>query len=237
MRKYLTVSLILGFAVFFFAWLRGESIPERQEEPPPENREETEETKQEQEEPAAPFIPTGERDSAQKLRVLIGGEVVEMDMGTYLVGVVRSEMPASFEMEALKAQAVAARTYTIYKMENGGSENHPDADACDDINCCKAYMGADEAAGAWGAQAAEYEEKIRSAVAETDGECVLYEGRAALTVFHSSSVGETMDAQDVWSAAVPYLKSVDSPESGETVPASRGCSRCGSQRQRHRLVH
>ena len=78
------------------------------------------------------------------LRVLVDGAVREMDMGTYLVGVVRAEMPAVFEMEALKAQAVAARTYTLYKMAHGGSANHPDADACDDITCCKAYKSAAE---------------------------------------------------------------------------------------------
>ena len=74
-------------------------------------------------EPAAP----GERDSADLLRVLIRGEVQEMDMGTYLLGVLRAEMPASFEEEALKAQAIAARTYTLYRIRGGGSANHPDA--------------------------------------------------------------------------------------------------------------
>ena len=68
-------------------------------------------------EPAAP----GERDSADLLHVLIRGEVQEMDMGTYLLGVLRAEMPASFEEEALKAQAIAARTYTLYRIRGGGS--------------------------------------------------------------------------------------------------------------------
>ena len=134
------------------------------------------------------------------------------------MGVVRAEMPASFSQEALKAQAVAARTYTLYKIENGGSPNHPEADACDDINCCKAYMSAEEAAQGWGGQAASYEEKIRAAVADTDGECVLYEGRPILAVFHSSSAGMTQDAADVWSSSLPYLQSVQSPENEDTVP-------------------
>ncbi len=222
MRKHMTLSLILIFIVFFFPWLWGEPTPKAQEAPPEVSaQDETEKAEVPPEdggESAAPFVPTGERDGALMLRVLIGGEVLEMDMGTYLVGVVRSEMPASFESEALKAQAVAARTYTLYKMENGGSENHPEADACDAITCCKAYMDADAAAQMWGVQAAEYEEKIRAAVTQTDGECVLFEGKPALAVFHSSSAGVTMDAEDVWSSAVPYLRSVKSPEGAETVP-------------------
>jgi len=139
-------------------------------------------------------------------------------METYLLGVVRSEMPAAFEMEALKAQAVAARTYTIHKMENGGSANHPQADACDDVSCCKAYMDAAQAAEGWGDRAQEYEERIRRAVEETRGECVLYGGEPVLAVFHSSSPGMTQDAVDVWSQSLPYLQSVETPEGEDTVP-------------------
>ena len=92
------------------------------------------------------------------------GEVQEMDMGTYLLGVLRAEMPASFEEEALKAQAIAARTYTLYRIRGGGSANHPDADACDDHTCCKAYLSAEQAAANWGSMAIYYEEKLARAV-------------------------------------------------------------------------
>lgn len=81
-------------------------------------------------------------------------------MGTYLLGVLRAEMPASFEEEALKAQAIAARTYTLYRIRGGGSANHPDADACDDHTCCKAYINAEQAAANWGSMAVYYEEKL-----------------------------------------------------------------------------
>ncbi len=141
-----------------------------------------------------------------------------MDMGTYLLGVVRAEMPASFQEEALKSQAVAARTYTFYKMRSGGSANHPEADACDDITCCQAYKSYEEAAQGWGEQAAEYEAKIRRAVDATDGECILYEGQPVLAVFHSSSSGTTQDAADVWSTGLPYLQQVETPEDADTVP-------------------
>ena len=218
MRKYLFTSLFLTFIVFFVPWLLADPVPEKEEFSPSEPLENTEPSPQAPAPPDTLTVPTGERDSTQMLRVLIGDEVITMDMGTYLVGVVRSEMPAAFEIEALKAQAVAARTYTLYKMENGGSANHPQADTCDNINCCKAYMDAATAAGNWGESAALYEEKIRNAVRSTDGQCVLYEGLPILAVFHSSSAGVTLDAAAVWSESLPYLVSVSSPEDGETVP-------------------
>lgn len=160
----------------------------------------------------------GEHDSAQALRVLIGGEISEMDMGTYLLGVLRAEMPASFEEEALKAQAIAARTYTLYRIEGGGSANHPDADACDDINCCKAYKSAAQAAESWGSMAVYYEEKLARAVRGTDGEVILYDGSPILAVFFSSADGSTQGAGDVWLNDLPYLQRVESPETEALVP-------------------
>ena len=222
MKKYIVTSLILLILVFLIPWLGGESTPyhaTQSEVPPPmEDNPQADDTAQKPAPPEVESVPTGARDSARIITVLLDGQVVEMDLGSYLVGVVRAEMSASFEIEALKAQAVAARTYTLYKMANGGSENHPNADTCTDINCCKAYQSEAESAALWGERAAEYEEKIRTAVTQTDGECVLYDGAPALTVFHSSSAGQTMDAQDVWSSALPYLVSVSSPETADTVP-------------------
>ncbi len=217
MKKYIGISLILLFLVFLIPWLGGEAAPQ-QDDSGQEPADTADTQPQQPPTPSVEQIPTGIRDSASRITVLLDGQVVEMDLGSYLVGVVRAEMPASFEMEALKAQAVAARTYTLYKIANGGSEQHPDADTCTDINCCKAYKSEAESAVLWGERAAEYEEKIRAAVTQTDGECVLYGGAPALTVFHSSSAGSTMDAQDVWSSAVPYLVSVSSPETEESVP-------------------
>jgi len=210
MGKQIGISLVLIGLLFFFGWLWGEPRTAAAETPPAPVRQDA----PPEEEP----LPAGEADSATKLRVLVQGTVCEMDMATYLAGVVRAEMPASFQMEALKAQAVAARTYTLYRMERSLNENHPEADACDDITCCKAYRSGEEAALLWGEQALQWEEKIRLAVAETDGECVLYEGTPVLAVFHSSSAGATQDAAHVWSSALPYLQSVASPENGETVP-------------------
>lgn len=209
MGKHLRVSLILIVLLFLLPWLWGAPVVA---EPP------AEEVPEPQEEIGQEMVeqPPDSKDAGRLLRVLIGGKLQEMDMETYLQGVVRAEMPASFEPEALKAQAVAARTYTLYKMAHGS--DHPEADACDDITCCKAYMSGQKAAALWGEQAEVWEEKICAAVAETDGECVLYEGKPILAVFHSSSAGMTQDAVNVWSSSLPYLQSVQSPESGETVP-------------------
>lgn len=175
-----------------------------------------EEGAQEAEAPASP--ERGASDSDTMLRVLHGGALEVMPMDAYLRGVLRAEMPASFELEALKAQAIAARTYTLYKMKDGPIANHPDADACDDISCCKAYKTAEDAAADWGEMALYYEEKLARAVNETDGEVILYGGEPILAVFFSSAGGHTQNAGAVWQSDLPYLQSVSSPESEELVP-------------------
>ena len=145
--------------------------------------------------------------------MLDGEEVLEMDLGTYLTGVVRAEMPASFEPEALKAQAVAARTYTLYKLQSGGNHGGT-ADVCTDHTCCQAYISEDRARANWGEEADFNEAKVASAVRETDGETVLYGGVPILAVFHSSSAGLTRAAGEVWVNDLPYLQAVESPEAG-----------------------
>lgn len=164
-----------------------------------------------------PPFAAGALDAARSLRVLDGEEVLEMDLGTYLVGVLRAEMPASFELEALKAQAVAARTYTLYKLQSGG--NHGEAaDICTDHACCQAYAGEAAARAGWGDRAGAYEAKVEAAVRETNGEAVLYGGVPILAVFHSSSAGLTRAAGEVWLNDLPYLQAVSSPEPGERIP-------------------
>lgn len=216
MGKHIGLSLLIIFLLFFIPWLWAPDAPADSEEPPPPAAGDP----PEQEPPQEPETPAG-LDAARTLRVKIGDVLQEMDFAAYLTGVVRAEMPASFELEALKAQAAAARTYVIHKMRNGGSPNHPEADACDDITCCQAYKTYADAAAGWGDEAAAYEAKVRAAVEATDGQCILYEGRPVLAVFHSSSAGATQDAADVWSASLPYLRSVETPEDEEAVPGYR----------------
>lgn len=157
-------------------------------------------------------------DEEIMLRVLDGDTVMELSLSEYLVGVIRAEMPASFHIEALKAQACAARTYTVYQILNGSTHGDT-ADICTDYTCCQAYTDADTAALNWGNQAAEYESRIRSAVYQTNGETIDYDGSPILAVFHASSAGQTRQAGAVWVSDLPYLQSVDSPETAQTVPS------------------
>lgn len=164
------------------------------------------------------MLDPGVRDSAVTIRVKLDGETVEMNMDDYIQGVLRAEMPASFELEALKAQAVAARTETLYKVENGPSANHPEADICNDINCCQAYRSAEAAESAWGADAEKYSAKIAQAVRGTDGMVILYEDKPILAAFFSAASGQTHNSGDVWVSDLPYLQSVESPEGENEVP-------------------
>ena len=210
MRKSLMTAAVLMVLLFLLPWLWGEAPPAA----PAESGQAAVPAESEQ----AADVPPTVYDSARTLRVMLGETVEEMDMETYLRGVVRAEMPASFETEALKAQAVAARTYTLYKMGQGENPKHPDADVCGDFSCCQAYKSQADAAADWGMSTAVYEEKICRAVAQTDGQVVLYQGEPVLAVFHSSSAGATQNAEDVWQGSVPYLQSVDSPEGAQAVP-------------------
>ena len=164
---------------------------------------------------AEPLASARDRGRAVRLQKT-DGTIEELTMADYLWGVVAAEMPASFEEEALKAQACAARTYTVLKQESG-SEKHPGADICGDSTCCQAYVERTAAEARWGLNAVEYGEKIDRAVAETDGLGILYQGEPIQALFFSSAPGKTVDAVEVWGRSVDYLTSVDSPE-GEEVP-------------------
>lgn len=178
--------------------------------------------------PVLPALPSpaqmskmiAEEDGKTVVRVAMeDGSITEMTMADYLWSVVAAEMPASFETEALKAQAVTARTYALWKMAVG-ADSHPDADVCTDINCCQAYVGRLQAAANWGDTAAANAEKVRAAVAATDGEVITYQGVPIQALFFSSADRRTEDAMAVWGNAVPYLVGVDSPE-GDGVPNYR----------------
>lgn len=160
----------------------------------------------------------GQKDGGVQLAVKNGDAVEIMALDVYLQGVVRGEMPASFELEALKAQAAAERTYIYYQLAAGRKEAHPNADVCTDPSCCNAWLSEEAAREKWGGDFNGWESRIEEAVAATDGQVALYDGQPILAVFHSSSAGKTAGAGDVWSGDMPYLRSVDSPEGEETVP-------------------
>ena len=166
----------------------------------------------------SPTPAPGEWDSAHTLRLLQkDGTVEELTLADYLWRVVAAEMPASFEEDALRAQAVCARTYSLWK-QAAGLHGADGADVCADSSCCQAYRSPEDAAQRWGeADAPAYAAKIAGAVADTDG-CVLTSGGALIqAVFFSSANGSTADAAEVWGSSLPYLTPVDSPE-GDEVP-------------------
>lgn len=146
-----------------------------------------------------------------EITLLHQGVPVILPLEEYLYGVVAGEMPASFETEALKAQAVAARTYTVNRAKSP-NKDHPDADVCSDSAHCKAYLTPQELSQKFEANPSHLQ-KIRQAVDSTKSQVLLYGGEPISAVFHSTSSGMTENAQDVWGNAVPYLVSV--PSEGE----------------------
>lgn len=144
-----------------------------------------------------------------------GIEVLPLE--TYLTGVVISEMPASFEMDALKAQAVAARTFTMRQLEQG---KHDDCDLCSDSRCCQAWTGTENIRKKLGDSYELYWRKVETAVSETNGEVLCYDGKLIEAVYFSCSGGVTEDAVAVWGGDVPYLKSVESPGEENAGPFS-----------------
>lgn len=136
-----------------------------------------------------------------------GEKLEERDLDTYLVGVVLAEMPASFDKEALKAQAVAARTYARRAMVTGGK--HGDGSVCAQASCCQAYISAQEYLERGGT--GEGLRKVREAVEATSGLVMTYEGDLIEATYFSCSGGRTEAAVEVWGSDYPYLQSVDSP--------------------------
>jgi len=213
-RQTVTVALVLLLSIFILplALLPWEDPQPKESEPLP-----TATLPVVTPTPQAQTTPVPGWDAAQTLRFLNSdGTVEELPVSDYLWSVVAAEMPASFRPEALKAQAVAARTYAM-NLKLHPSGKHPQADVCGDSACCQAYLTQDQAAGNWGADAQRYTDKITQAVSETDGLLCLYDGKPINAVFFSSAAGKTLDAAEVWGSGVPYLRSVDSPE-GEEVP-------------------
>jgi len=143
------------------------------------------------------------------------GEVISMPLEDYLVGVVAAEMPASFAPEALKAQAVVARTYTLRRLTAFGGQGcgrHPGADICTDFAHCQAWEPEEKSLAKWpAAEAAGYLRKIRQAVQETAGLVVVAGGQPIDAVFHAHCGGHTENSEDVWSAASSYLRGVRCP--------------------------
>ena len=135
------------------------------------------------------------------------GEVEEVSIDDYLYNVVSAEMPADYEVEALKAQAVVARTYTIYKINN---KKHENADICDDSTCCQAWISKEDRLERWEESKRESSwQKICDCVNQTKGKIITYNNEPINAFFHSNSGGTTETPVNVWGGTgYPYLQTV-----------------------------
>jgi len=128
--------------------------------------------------------------------------IVELELEQYLIGVVGSEMPASFNIEALKAQAIVARTYALKRI----SENK----ILTDNTSTQVYKDNNELKQIWKNDFDKYYKKIENAVLSTKGIVIKYNNKYIDAVYHSTSNGYTEDAINVWGYSIPYLKQVES---------------------------
>jgi len=149
-----------------------------------------------------------------KVKMTKTGEVVTMDIDEYLKGVVPAEMPPSYNMEALKAQAVVARTYTFEKMENN---SHVDCDICDNYACCQAYYNKEKIIEIWTGRGfdkntrTEYWAKVEEAVNSTNNIVITYKGEYIKAYFHANSGGKTESSTEIWGKQkLDYLIPVES---------------------------
>ena len=141
-------------------------------------------------------------------------KIEEIPLDEYLLGVVSAEMPANFEQEALNAQALVARTYTIYSIKRNKNK-HEGADICDSSTCCQAWISKEDRLARWNEDVREeYWNKIVKAVNTTKGKVITYNGDVIDAFFHSNSGGITEIPVNVWGGTnFPYLQSVQT--SGE----------------------
>ena len=150
------------------------------------------------------YIPV----QALQIPVLMSnGEITQMDLSSYLTAVVLKEMPASFEMEALKAQAVVARTYALRQCTAGSK--HTGGAVCVNSACCQGFCTPEDYLVSGGEQAML--DRIRDAILDTENQVLVYDGKLIDATYFSCSGGKTEDAKAVWGTDIPYLQSVESP--------------------------
>lgn len=153
-------------------------------------------------------------EEKEEIKLAVKSEVgiEQINLEEYVLGVVAGEMPASFHEEALKAQAISARTYAVYKMKH----SQTDYDVVTDITN-QVYINIDKMQEMWGGNYSKYYEKIKNAVASTQDLIMTYDGEVICSMYFSSTNGYTEDAQLVFGTTQEYLKSVSSPETSSEV--------------------
>lgn len=150
-----------------------------------------------------------------KLLHASNNQIEEVNLDEYLCNVISAEMPANFSEEALKVQAVVARTYTIFTIiKNQGK--HGEADICDSSSCCQAWISKEDRLAKWSEDVRdEYWSKIVKSVNSTIGEVITYNGEIINAVYHANSGGKTEIASGVWGGGdYPYLQSVETVRRG-----------------------
>ncbi len=145
--------------------------------------------------------------ATDKIKVDLDGTITEYTVNDYIFGVVAAEMPMLYEKEALKAQAVAAYSFALYKMYSNESADYA---IPADPNVSQAFIPRDEARKKWGDKADEYTKKLDDCISEVSGHALTYEGQPILAAYHAISAGTTNSCLDVWGKALPYLQSQDS---------------------------
>ncbi len=152
--------------------------------------------------------PAKKTDNTFRIYNHESGEILTLSAEDYIFGVVAAEMPALYEPEALKAQAVAAYTFACKRREGRKNEDY---DLSTDHTTDQSFIAEDKLEAKWGEKTAEYTEKIKAAVKAVEGLGITYKGEPILSVYHAISAGKTEDSKNVWGGEMAGLKSVASP--------------------------
>ena len=161
--------------------------------------------KSEQKSEAAPQITSNNSENACELSILVSGIDTPLNLEEYVLGVVAAEMPAGFNLEALKAQAIAARTYVLKSTNYGQTPIEPTV-------AKQVFYDEDSRKDNWNDSYEDYEVKVREAVESTRGEVIEYNGELITAMFHSMSNGMTESSMNYSGTDLPYLQSVSSTD-------------------------
>jgi stage II sporulation protein D len=203
--KVLIYLLIFGILGMFIIYVNNNSVHPLELMEPVEPLEPFDES-------STPQVELTQIHAERTLNVAVDGKIVKMGLEEYVYNVLSAEMPASFSPEALKAQAVAARTFAVHKIMFGGCTKYRGADVCDQSNNCQAYCSDAERKSKWKDNYDAYSAKLKLAVSETAGKIITYDDKPILVLYHASSAGYTENVENVYSQALPYLRSVASPD-------------------------
>ena len=155
-------------------------------------------------------VEKGNAEDTISVFMTADNETEVMDMRDYIIGSVSAEVPASYNEEAIKAQALAAVTFAEYRKKNAGEENIGGADISDDSSRHQGYMSKEEMQEKWGDAFDVYYEKIADCVDEVLGKVITYDGEPIMAAYHAISSGKTESAKNMWGKDIEYLRSVDS---------------------------